>query len=151
MKKRKKNSHISNRVLYTLISLGILMIIGVGVYAATYTASGAGHPYTEISTCGVNQILKMNSAGTGWTCAEGVTETDPNIYNWARQPNQPIIQTGLYGYCIARSSAPGTCNANSPAFCTSLICQCETGYTLKEIGADSAISAHFYSCYKYKV
>ena len=52
MKKRGKiNSHISNRLLYTLIAVGILVLIGVGVYAATYTPSGAGHPYTEISTC----------------------------------------------------------------------------------------------------
>src|SRR3989304_9406712 len=67
------NLHFSNRWLYTFIALGILAIVGVGVYAATYTASGAGHPYTEISTCAAGQILKMNSAGTGWECSNAGT------------------------------------------------------------------------------
>lgn len=58
----------SNRLLYTLIALGIVLIIATGVYAATYTASGAGHPYTEISACGTDgQILKM--VGGVWACA----------------------------------------------------------------------------------
>lgn len=79
MKKGKKNSHVSNRLLYTLITLGILIIIGVGVYAATYTASGGGHPITELSTCADTQILKM--VGGVWSCQPdaGGTETDPTI------------------------------------------------------------------------
>ncbi len=88
MKKRmKKNSvkiNISNRWLYALITVGILTILGVGVYAATYSASGAGHPYTEISTCDANQILRMKSDGTGWECATGDfswTTSGNNIYN----------------------------------------------------------------------
>jgi len=70
MKKGKNNFKFSNRVLYSLITLGILIAVGVGVYAATYTASGAGHPYTEISTCATNQTLKMNADGTAWTCMD---------------------------------------------------------------------------------
>ncbi|MCK9568318.1 hypothetical protein M0R72_05195 [Candidatus Pacearchaeota archaeon] len=68
MKRGKIIFKFSNRVLYSLITLGILIAVGVGVYAATYTATGAGHPYTEISTCGANQILRMNAAGTSWEC-----------------------------------------------------------------------------------
>jgi len=70
MKKRGRKIQINftNRWLYTFIAIGILAAIGVGVYAATYSPSGAGHPYTEISTCSANQILKMNSAGNAWTC-----------------------------------------------------------------------------------
>jgi len=75
MKKGENNFKFSNRVLYSLITLGILIAVGVGVYAATYTASGAGHPYTEISTCAANQSLRMNAAGTAWECASS-SETD---------------------------------------------------------------------------
>jgi len=74
------NIHLTNRWLYTFIAIGILAAIGVGVYAATYSPSGAGHPYTEISTCGANQILKMNSAGNAWICASddvGSISTNP--------------------------------------------------------------------------
>ncbi len=74
-KKRGVNIYFTNRWLYTFIVIGILIAIGVGVYAATYTASGAGHPYTEISTCGANEVLKMNSAGTAWTCASDTAST----------------------------------------------------------------------------
>jgi hypothetical protein len=68
----KININMPNRLLYTLILIGILIAVGVGVYAATYTASGAGHPYTEISTCAANQSLKMNAAGNAWTCSDDV-------------------------------------------------------------------------------
>ncbi len=80
-KKRGRNSgihiHLTNRWLYTIIAIGILAAVGVGVYAATYSSSGAGHPYTEISTCPANQILKMNSAGNAWTCAGDSVSTCP--------------------------------------------------------------------------
>ena len=68
-KKREMFSNVSNKLAYTLIVILSLALFGIGVYAATYSASGAGHPYTEISTCGANQILQMNSAGNAWTCA----------------------------------------------------------------------------------
>ncbi len=72
-KKRGKslriNINLSNRWLYTLILIGVLIAVAIGVYAATYSPSGAGHPYTEISTCGANEILKMNSAGNAWECS----------------------------------------------------------------------------------
>jgi hypothetical protein len=73
MKKRGKNNfHFSNRLSYTLIAIFLLAAIGVGVYAlAPGVIPNPGHSYAEISTCGPNQILKMNSAGTDWTCAGG--------------------------------------------------------------------------------
>ncbi len=92
MKKRKNKRGINikitltNRWLYFLITLGILAVVGIGVYAATYPASGAGHPYTEISTCGANKILKMNSVGDAWTCTDDAagssqwTTSGSNIY-----------------------------------------------------------------------
>jgi hypothetical protein len=78
MKRQKRVKKIiinlSNRWLYTFIFLGILAIAAVSVYAATYTASGAGHPYTEISTCGDGQILKMVNGA--WAC------TNPTASQW---------------------------------------------------------------------
>src|SRR3972149_2228020 len=64
------NLHFSNRWLYTFIALGILAIIGVGVYAAVPNAGRAvGHAANDTEFCPANQILKMNSAGTGWECS----------------------------------------------------------------------------------
>jgi hypothetical protein len=84
MKKRKGlKIHLSNRLSYTLIAIGILIAVGIGVYAATYTASGAGHPYTEISTCGANQTLKMSSDGSAWSCGSdiaGITQEYADLH-----------------------------------------------------------------------
>ena len=125
MKKRKGltiNIHLSNRLSYTLIVIGILITVGIGVYAATYTASGAGHPYTEISTCGANQILKMNAAGNAWSCADmpaTVVETDPTVKIWAKDDTKNIstyegvniIRTYRYNY------VPGMVSGHSTPRC----------------------------------
>lgn len=97
MKKRglEVHIHLTNRWLYTFIAIVILLAIGVGVYAVTYTASGAGHSYNEISTCGANQILQMNSAGTAWTCT--------NL------PAQPSLSGAMMGgYIVQYIWGPGT-------------------------------------------
>ncbi len=107
MKKRRGiKIYFTNRWLYTFIVIGILIAIGVGVYAATYTASGAGHPYTEISTCDANQILKMSSDGTAWACGTDLdTDTKGSLS------------------CTTRSATTGTsCNtlcSNNGEICTS--------------------------------
>ena len=80
MKKRKMQKQFSNRWLYTFIALGILLIIGVGVYA---DANGVGHDFSQLQTCSDSQILKMNGAGA-WACANDATggitsETDPTV------------------------------------------------------------------------
>jgi hypothetical protein len=48
MKKGKKDFKISNRVLYTFITFGILASFAVGVYAS-FPASGVGHNWNEIA------------------------------------------------------------------------------------------------------
>jgi len=90
MKKRGKfviKINLSNRWLYTFIVIGILIAVGFGVYAVTYSASGAGHPYTELSSCGANQTLKMNAAGTAWTCADAITKEYADL-NYKDPPGQ---------------------------------------------------------------
>lgn len=56
---------------YFFILLGVLIIIAgiIGVYAVLGTTPNPGHAVTGLQTCSANEILKMNSAGTAWTCA----------------------------------------------------------------------------------
>ena len=87
--KRKRglgiNIHLSNRWLYTFIALGILIAVGVGVWAATYTASGAGHPYTEISTCSNGQTLVTQNGV--WACVDAITKDYADL-NYKDPPGQ---------------------------------------------------------------
>ena len=70
MKNRGLNIHLSNRLSYTLIAIGILAVIGVGVYAyGTTVPSTFGHSAGELappSPCISNQVLQWS--GTAWTC-----------------------------------------------------------------------------------
>jgi len=53
VKRKKKNFEFSNRVLYTLITIGILAIVGVGVYAwGTSVPSTVGHSAGELDLSG---------------------------------------------------------------------------------------------------
>ena len=74
-KKRGLNIHIhlTNRWLYTLIAIGILAAIGIGVYAyGTANPAVFGHSYNELQPCSGTQILKMNGAGA-WACGTDTT------------------------------------------------------------------------------
>jgi hypothetical protein len=80
-KKRGRTINIkinfSNRWLYFLITLGILAIVGVGVYAAQQASSGGTHSYAEIGlpSCSSGQVLKWS--GGAWTCGTDIdTNTD---------------------------------------------------------------------------
>ena len=68
MVKRKKNRLImSNRFLYTLIAIGIVALVGVGVYAFG-AVPNPGHSVANLQTCDSDgQILKMS--GGAWVCA----------------------------------------------------------------------------------
>lgn len=77
MKKKrdlKINIHLSNRWLYTFIVLGILISVGVGVYALTAgTAPNPGHLISEVAPptgCSANKFLKFD--GTNWVCADAL-------------------------------------------------------------------------------
>ena len=72
--------HLTNRWLYTFITIGILAIIGGGVYAWANPTTGVGHDLSEIEPCPEGQILQT-SAGA-WTCVDipsGAVETDPTV------------------------------------------------------------------------
>ncbi len=70
--------NLTNRWLYTLIAIGILTVISVGVYASTFvnSATNTGHDLSEIQSCAEGQI--MQTSGGSWSCVNmpsGVTDT----------------------------------------------------------------------------
>jgi len=77
--KRKVQINLSNRLLYTFITLGILTIVAVGVYALGSVPSPVGHAISELQTCDTDdQVLKMS--GGVWVCGSATaTETDPTV------------------------------------------------------------------------
>ena len=66
VKKNKSKREISNRLLYTLISIGILAILAVGVYAVPGAIPNPGHSITQLQPCSNGEILK--TSGGVWTC-----------------------------------------------------------------------------------
>jgi len=86
--------NFSKRWLYTLITIGILAIIAVGVYAI----AGVSHTLDEINlpSCGEGQVLGMG--GGSWICVDvssgGITqEIDPTVKTWAKTDNPSISGT----------------------------------------------------------
>jgi hypothetical protein len=86
MKKRGKNRRLSNRLSYTLIAIGILVIISVGVYAANSlltpgVSSNPGHPISQTSPpsgCAAGQVLQWTgtaNADGGWACVTSSSQT----------------------------------------------------------------------------
>src|SRR3989344_3078970 len=63
--KKKINTHFSNRLLYTLITLGIILVIAGGVYAAVDTAQG-WHPASQVDFEGGFNVPSGN-VGIGTT------------------------------------------------------------------------------------
>lgn len=86
MKKGAKKINIkinfTNRWLYTFIALGILIVVGISVYALTPgTVPNPGHDIQTISPpigCSANQFLQFN--GSNWVCSS---------------PSNSICPTGL--------------------------------------------------------
>ena len=60
--------NLTNKWFYTFIAIGILIVVGIGVYAlAPGVIPTPGHNYTELATCAEGEILK--TVGGVWTCA----------------------------------------------------------------------------------
>ncbi len=72
--------NLSNRLLYTIIAIGVLLIAGVGVYAWSDPTTGVGHSLDELEPCATEgDVLQINSAGD-WECAaasSGSISTNP--------------------------------------------------------------------------
>ena len=104
MKKRGLSIKINltNRWLYTLIAIGILAIIGVGVYALTPgVAPNPGHLASDMAPptpCAANQFLKFD--GTNWVCSSSGSIEFPLTKNII----VPIYQN--FYYTIQQTAAP---------------------------------------------
>jgi hypothetical protein len=71
--------NISNKFFYTIITLSILIILCVGVWAAERASSGGGtHNFEEVGlpSCSNGQVLKWDSGD--WECGEDIDTLTPN-------------------------------------------------------------------------
>ena len=92
---KKEKFKISNRVLYTLITVGIFIILAVGAYALTGgIAPNPGHLITDIappSGCTSGQFLEF-SGGT-WICATPASTQ----YQWSNSGSNIYYNLGNVG------------------------------------------------------
>jgi len=92
MVKKKHVSGMSNRLLYTLIAIGILAIVATGVYALVYNVPNPGHSVAELQKCDSDgQVLKMS--GGNWVCGVDDTGTGGTSL-WKGQDGGPIYYNG---------------------------------------------------------
>ena len=100
MKRKRKNIKLvfnfSERALYTLIAILIVLIFGVGVYAVAGTTPNPGHAIADIQPCSDGEILKMS--GGAWTCGNEVSETDPKVgtltnNKWCKTDGSKVVCT----------------------------------------------------------
>ena len=83
--KRNSKRVYNNRLLYTLIVIGILAIIGVAVYADAPVTPipNPGHYISEIQTCNTTgDILEMVSdrRDIDWPCVQAPSAPDLSSY-----------------------------------------------------------------------
>jgi hypothetical protein len=112
MKKGKNNSkriqiNISKRWIYTLITLGILLVIGVIVYAndLSTTIPSPGHAISDIQTCDTpGDILEINSTGS-WSC---VSASSLGI-SWAQAINGTLELSSSLANVV---TTPSGCSSN---------------------------------------
>ena len=121
MKKRKNNFKFSNRILYSLITLGILAIFAVGVYAyGTSSPSTFGHSGAEIN---VDNTFCVRI--TGHNCGYD-TDTDTNTW----PPYGTVIYMISNQYCgnVGTLTTSSTCMTNSAYDSAGKHISCDGGY-----------------------
>jgi len=129
MKKGKR--FLSNRLAYTLIIIGILIIVAVGVYAANSlltpgVAPNPGHTISQTappSACSAGQVLQWTGASNvdgGWACVDQ-----------SSSQQQPDRFGGFYSFGENYNNYPyasclSTCQVSNPYTGD---CSCPSGYT----------------------
>jgi len=152
MKRGKKKINFSNRFIFFLVTLGILGILAVGVYALTPgTAPNPGHDISSISPpagCSANQYLQFD--GTNWKCAT-VTVGAPS--QWTTSSSNIYYNNGNVG--IGTSSpgstlsvggnglAPGSQYSGSPG--ATIFGQNSNGYGIYGIGSGVGVYGKGYT------
>ena len=132
--------NLTNRWLYTLIALGILIAVGVGVYAVVPgVAPNPGHLLSQISPpagCTAGQFVQFN--GSNWVCT---TYTIPTaLYGWCGLVN--TAECGRQLVCPVSYHCTSSTLIREPAYCSSTNCACRSGYTPIQL------SSTVYSCTK---
>lgn len=87
MKKKRDGIKISNRLFYTLVVIGILVIVGAGVYAIGNTPN-AGHSISELQTCDEGKILQVVDGE--WDCVSGGSSTEMTKIRAYKSDSQTI-------------------------------------------------------------
>ena len=158
MKKKKGveiKINLSNKAIYTFIVLGILIIVGVGVYALG-SVPNPGHAISGLQTCEEGETLQI--VGGEWSCVDMSSDADTrcDISGTCSQicigsdcTNNLHVSGGLYGFGVDTGNV---CQyTKSPLFSKfvppySSECSCPTGYTLLQITERS--DGEVYMCYK---
>jgi len=144
MKKRGKGLSIkinlTNRWLYTLIAIGVLVIASVGIYALTPGIKpNPGHLASEMappSPCSSGQFLKFD--GTNWVCG---SDTDTDYCAGGTCPGSLNVQgplTASGGKIVVYQLSPGCIGTSTILLTTSPTC-----YTIKGCGGNSNV---YYAC-----
>jgi len=102
--------NISNRWLYTIIAIGVLAIISVGVYAYV-GPNEIGHDLEDIEPCSNGEILQ--TSGGAWSCVSAVVDTDTNTQctvsgNTITCPTGQLIDTDTDTNTNANTACSGT-------------------------------------------
>ena len=111
MKKRGRiiQIHLSDKFFYTLVAIGILIVVAIGVYAyGTSDPSTFGHSAAELEEADPTVLASVKD-GVAWSELSGIpagfadgvdnegagtgTETDPTVMSWAKT-NNPDIPLG---------------------------------------------------------
>ncbi|HTZ41900.1 MAG TPA: hypothetical protein VMC07_01685 [Candidatus Omnitrophota bacterium] len=123
MKKRAKKV-FNNRLLYSLIALGMIIVAGIGVYAFTLSTAGVkpnpGHWINETAPptgCTAGQVLqwKGDSSGNGgWACVaqSSVTKGTTQIY----------LVTNQYCTSAGAVTTISTCSTKGTGTCYGSCC-----------------------------
>jgi len=108
MKKKKRGItiqiNLSNKVLYTLIIIGILAIVGVGVWAyGTAVPSDFGHSLGELETCNEGETLVVMNGE--WDCVDEVYFKD-RIIMWGTAQH-PFLKKSCQDTCELFADSKG--------------------------------------------
>lgn len=164
MKKRRIQINFSNRWLYTLILVGIVLIAGIGFFTASLLSPGVspnpGHSINQTSPpsgCTAGQVLQWtgtDNANGGWICTSSSASVPSvscssgqfvNTYSGSGGTcaSPTPISGGLYGtgICYSNGQPAGTI---LPPMTSS--CSCPSGYTVVTTGTYNSLLIK--SCYK---
>ncbi len=108
MKKRGRrfqfNVNMSNRLYYTLILIGILIIGGWVVYALTPgIAPNPGHTLSEVAPpagCSNNQFLQWNATSGSWNCAN-IVGSGTGLGAWELRAERTDYLANTDGFVLA--------------------------------------------------